>query len=84
MYAVANFEKFVKDNKERLGEQRAEEILQRAKELSFNKLVSGGSVMDIMCDSDLAREFEQTVMGDMEHIKIGLVAMGYEEVIINS
>lgn len=74
MYALKNIEKFVNDNADRLGDL-AYGILIRAKELSSNGVISGGSVEEIMQNHALAREFHETVMGDPEHVAIGLEAI---------
>lgn len=74
MYGLANVEKFVKDNAERLGDL-AEGILKRAKELSFKGVISGGSVEEIMQNDELAKEFHCVVMSDPEHLQIGIDAL---------
>lgn len=49
MYALENIKKFVDDHAEFIG-CRAAEIIKRAEELSFNGVVSGGSIGAIMDD----------------------------------
>ena len=74
MYALANVEKFVQDNAERLGEH-AEMILARAKEKSHKGIFSGGAVEEIMKDGGLAVEFHNVVMNSPKHMRIGLSAI---------
>jgi len=70
MYALANVKKFVEDNMERLG-GRAEGILKRAEEVSYDGMISGGSVEEIMKDDALASEFHKIAMTP-EYLEIGL------------
>ena len=71
MYALANIQKFVKDNQERVGDQ-AEAILKRAEKLSERGIISGGAIEKIFDDPELAAEFETVVQDDLEHVTIGL------------
>lgn len=74
MYALANVRKFIDDNPELVGSQ-GEEIYCRAEMCSFNGLISGGAIEEIMRDALLAREFHVAVMSNEEHIAIGLGAI---------
>lgn len=73
MYALENIKKFVEDNAEQLGDQ-AEGILKRAENASFDGILSGSSIDEIMGDEALAREFRDVVM-IREHVEVGLRAM---------
>ncbi len=73
MYALANVRKFVEDNGELLGD-RAKEILKRAEEASYNGVISGSSIEEIMRDNVLASEFHKVAMTP-DYLGIGLSAL---------
>lgn len=74
MYALKNFEKFVRDNSERLG-GKAEGILERARKASQKGIISGGSTGVIMNDTDLAEEFDNFIMLCPDHLEIAFSAV---------
>ena len=76
MYAVANFEKFIQDNQLIISVDEGREIMARAVNCSCDGLVSGGSVDAIMDNPGLAEQFRITVESSVEHLRIGLKAMG--------
>jgi len=68
MYALANIEKFVKDNADRLGD-KVKGILERAEKVSSYGMISGSSVEEIMDDDILASEFHAIAMTP-EHLEL--------------
>lgn len=74
MYALANVRKFIDDNQLMIAD-RGEEIFRRAEACSYNGLISGGAIEEIMRDALLTREFHVAVMSNEEHIAIGLGAI---------
>lgn len=74
MYALANVRKFIDDIPELVG-NRGEEIYRRAEGCSFNGLISGGSLWEIMQDAFLMTQFNRIVMADENHIAIALGAI---------
>ena len=73
MYAVANVEKFL-DDKGIQGEQR-EQIMERCYKVSFQNVISGGSVDEIFDDPILSMEFEIAVFEYDLHQMIGIEAI---------
>ena len=75
MYALKSVEKFINDNKDRLGEKQANEILERARKEADKGVLSGGSIEEIMQDSSLADEFHHIAIRDTEHFEITMSAL---------
>ncbi|MFA6097421.1 MAG: hypothetical protein WC788_07390 [Candidatus Paceibacterota bacterium] len=72
MYALKSVERFIKDNAERIGENRVKEMLERAKNEAHNGTVSGGSIEKIMQDNLLSNEYHNIALRDEEHFEINM------------
>lgn len=72
MYALKSVEKFIKDNADRIGENRVKEMLERAGKAADNGIVSGGNIEEIMQDNLLADEFHRIAIMDVEHFEINI------------
>ncbi len=75
MYALKSVEKFINDNKDRLGEKQANEILERARKEAHKGVLSGGSIEKIMQDNSLADEYHHIAIRDTEHFEITMSAL---------
>ena len=78
MYALAQVEKFLADNKATIPHQKARRILTRAKEEGarckpYGILVSGGAPK-IWRDQKLQDAFFRTIMSNVEMMDIGTIA----------
>jgi len=69
VYALENVKKFVRQNRERLGDPDG--ILERAERESENGVLLGGSIESIMQNEELAEEFHAQAEGP-RHRRVGL------------
>ncbi len=79
MYALKSVEKFINDNKDRLGEKQVKKMLERAREEADNGVLSGGSIEKIMLDNSLADEYHHIAIRDTEHFEITMSALHNQE-----
>ena len=75
VYSVENVKKFVDENLDKLGTERATAILKRAHRSSPKGTFPQGLARQILGDDDLAQEFEQVVVADTEHTRIALAGI---------
>ena len=79
MYALANIEKLVADNREVLGDKQCAEILERARALAHDGLLVAMDIDQIMPTPELARRAHTIMMMDPDHIRIGLEMMRIQQ-----
>lgn len=76
MYAVANVEKFLSDNKGKISHQKAAAILKRArKQGEPDGVLMAGMSKDLWRDAKLETQFGQVLTNDVEHIEMSFRAI---------
>ncbi len=76
MYALANVEKFLDDNKAKINPQQRSAILKRARQQANpNGILVAGMAEALWRDDGLLKEFGQALNNSVEHMEIGVAAI---------